>query len=69
MEPYKFPTQDGRQDVPSMMPSSERRSKERHDPAASSSYSRCPKRGAARFSPACGKYARIPMMLHIKVLL
>ncbi|KAK1631017.1 hypothetical protein QYE76_005332 [Lolium multiflorum] len=42
MEPFKFPTQDGRPEVPSMMPSNERRSKEHHDPAASSSYSRRP---------------------------
>ncbi|KAK1692247.1 hypothetical protein QYE76_008944 [Lolium multiflorum] len=49
MEPFKFPTQEGRPEVPSMMPSNERRSKEHHDPAASSSYSRRPKRGASRF--------------------
>ncbi|KAK1664604.1 hypothetical protein QYE76_052763 [Lolium multiflorum] len=49
MEPFKFPTQEGRPEVPSMMPPNERRSKERHDPAASSSYSRRPKHGAARF--------------------
>ncbi|KAK1652447.1 hypothetical protein QYE76_070252 [Lolium multiflorum] len=49
MEPFKFPTQEGRPEVPSMMPSNERRSKEHHDPAASSSYSRRPKHGAARF--------------------
>ncbi|KAK1605364.1 hypothetical protein QYE76_029037 [Lolium multiflorum] len=42
MEPFKFPTQDTRPDVPTMMPY-ERRSKERHDhPTASSSYSRPP---------------------------
>ncbi|KAK1653507.1 hypothetical protein QYE76_071312 [Lolium multiflorum] len=41
MEPFKFPIQDTRPEVPAMMPS-ERRSKERHDPAASSSYSRRP---------------------------
>ncbi|KAK1667193.1 hypothetical protein QYE76_055352 [Lolium multiflorum] len=49
MAPFKFPTQEGRPEVPSMIPSNERRSKEQHDPAASSSYSRCPKHGAARF--------------------
>ncbi|KAK1681870.1 hypothetical protein QYE76_042718 [Lolium multiflorum] len=49
MAPFKFPTQEGRPEIPSMMPSNERRSKEHHDPAASSSYSRRPKHGAARF--------------------
>ncbi|KAK1641640.1 hypothetical protein QYE76_059445 [Lolium multiflorum] len=49
MAPFKFPTQEGRPEVPSMMPSNEHRSKEHHDPAASSSYSRRPKHGAARF--------------------
>ncbi|KAK1618233.1 hypothetical protein QYE76_023750 [Lolium multiflorum] len=50
MDPFKIPTQEAtRPDVPSMMPITERRSKERHDPAASSSYSRRPKHGAARF--------------------
>ncbi|KAK1609305.1 hypothetical protein QYE76_032978 [Lolium multiflorum] len=39
----------GSPEVPSMMPSNERRSKEQHDPAASSSYSRRPKHDAARF--------------------
>ncbi|KAK1667607.1 hypothetical protein QYE76_055766 [Lolium multiflorum] len=48
MEPFKFPKQGDRSEIPAMMPS-ERRSKERHDPAASSSYSRRPKRGASRF--------------------
>ncbi|KAK1644078.1 hypothetical protein QYE76_061883 [Lolium multiflorum] len=48
MEPFKFPVQDTRPEVPVMMPS-ERRSKERHDHDASSSYSRRPKSGAARF--------------------
>ena len=67
MDPFKFPTQDTRPEVPAMMPS-ERRSKERHDHAASSSYSRRPKRGASRFFSSF-KCARIPMMLHIKVLL
>ncbi|KAK1684010.1 hypothetical protein QYE76_044858 [Lolium multiflorum] len=50
MDPFRFPTQEAtRPDVPSMMPTSERRSKERHDHDASSSYSRRPKHGAARF--------------------
>ncbi|KAK1629806.1 hypothetical protein QYE76_004121 [Lolium multiflorum] len=49
MAPFKFPTPEGRPEVPSMMPANERRSKEHHDPAASSSYSRRPKHGAARF--------------------
>ncbi|KAK1612196.1 hypothetical protein QYE76_035869, partial [Lolium multiflorum] len=48
MEPFKFPNQDTRPDVPAMMPS-KRRSKERHDPAARPSYSRRSKRGASRF--------------------
>jgi hypothetical protein len=47
MEPFKMPSQGDRPEIPAMMPS-ERRSKERHDPA-SSSYSRRPKRGASRF--------------------
>ncbi|KAK1698125.1 hypothetical protein QYE76_014822 [Lolium multiflorum] len=43
MDPFKIPTQEAtRPDVPSMMPITERRSKERHDPAASSSYSGAP---------------------------
>ncbi|KAK1616885.1 hypothetical protein QYE76_022402 [Lolium multiflorum] len=46
MAPFKFPSPEGRPEVPSMMPANERRSKEHHDPAASSSYSRCPKHGA-----------------------
>ncbi|KAK1602947.1 hypothetical protein QYE76_037599, partial [Lolium multiflorum] len=47
---FKIPTQEAtRPDVPSMMPTTERRSKERHDHDASSSYSRSPKHGAARF--------------------
>ncbi|KAK1646858.1 hypothetical protein QYE76_064663 [Lolium multiflorum] len=50
MDPFKIPTQEAtRPDVPSMMPTTERRSKERHDHDASSSYSRRPKHGAARF--------------------
>ncbi|KAK1616997.1 hypothetical protein QYE76_022514 [Lolium multiflorum] len=49
MAPFKFLSPEGRPEVPSMMPANERRSKERHDPAASSSYSRRPKHGAARF--------------------
>jgi hypothetical protein len=48
MELYKVPQQGDRPEVPAMMPS-ERRTKERHDPADSSSYSRRPKRGASRF--------------------
>ncbi|KAK1696452.1 hypothetical protein QYE76_013149 [Lolium multiflorum] len=48
MEPFKIPTQDNRPEIPSML-SSEHRSKEQHDPAASSSYSRRPKRGAYRY--------------------
>ncbi|KAK1626558.1 hypothetical protein QYE76_000873, partial [Lolium multiflorum] len=50
MDAFKIPTQEAtRPDVPSMMPTTERRSKERHDHDASSSYSRCPKHGVARF--------------------
>ncbi|KAK1652804.1 hypothetical protein QYE76_070609 [Lolium multiflorum] len=49
MAPFKFPAPEGRPEVPSMMPANERRSKEHHDPAASSSYSRRPKHGVARF--------------------
>ncbi|KAK1697026.1 hypothetical protein QYE76_013723 [Lolium multiflorum] len=50
MDAFKIPTQEAtRPDVPSMMPTAERRSKERHDHDASSSYSRRPKHGAARF--------------------
>ncbi|KAK1614490.1 hypothetical protein QYE76_020007, partial [Lolium multiflorum] len=50
MDPFRIPTQEAtRPDVPSMMPSTERRSKEHHDHDASSSYSRRPKHGAARF--------------------
>ncbi|KAK1678908.1 hypothetical protein QYE76_039756 [Lolium multiflorum] len=48
MAPFKFPAPEGRPEVPSMMPANERRSKEHHDPAASSSFLR-PKHGAARF--------------------
>ncbi|KAK1648410.1 hypothetical protein QYE76_066215 [Lolium multiflorum] len=47
MEPFKFPSQDTRPEIPAMM-SCERRSKERHDPD-SSSYSRRPKHGAPCF--------------------
>ncbi|KAK1696033.1 hypothetical protein QYE76_012730 [Lolium multiflorum] len=49
MPPFKFPAPEGRPEVPSMMPANERRSKEHHDPAASSSYSWRPKHGVARF--------------------
>ncbi|KAK1619239.1 hypothetical protein QYE76_024756 [Lolium multiflorum] len=50
MDPFRIPIQEAtRPDVPSMMPSTERRSKEHHDHDASSSYSRRPKHGAARF--------------------
>ncbi|KAK1694018.1 hypothetical protein QYE76_010715 [Lolium multiflorum] len=50
MDAFKIPTQEAtRPDVPSMMPTAERRSKERYDHDASSSYSRRPKHGAARF--------------------
>ncbi|KAK1696091.1 hypothetical protein QYE76_012788 [Lolium multiflorum] len=50
MDAFKIPTQEAtRPDVPSMMPTTERRSKERYDHDASSSYSRRPKHGAARF--------------------
>jgi hypothetical protein len=48
MEPFKMSQQGDRPDVPAMMPS-EHWSKERHDPAANSSSSMRPKRGAARF--------------------
>ncbi|KAM0839664.1 hypothetical protein ACQ4PT_060170 [Festuca glaucescens] len=48
MEPFKIPQQGNKLEVPFMMPS-EHRSKERHDPAASSSSSMHPKRGASRF--------------------
>ncbi|KAK1627475.1 hypothetical protein QYE76_001790 [Lolium multiflorum] len=47
MEAFKIPAQGDNPDVPEMMPS-ERRSKARHDPASSSS-SRRPQRGVARF--------------------
>ncbi|KAK1632482.1 hypothetical protein QYE76_006797 [Lolium multiflorum] len=50
MDPFRIPIQEAtRPDVPSMTPSTERRSKERHDHDASSSYSRRSKHGAARF--------------------
>ncbi|KAK1663522.1 hypothetical protein QYE76_051681 [Lolium multiflorum] len=48
METFKIPQQGHKLAIPEMMPS-ERRSKERHDPAASSSSSMHPKRGAYRF--------------------
>ena len=48
MEAFKFPKLADKPEIPAMM-ASERRSKERHDPAASSSYTRRPKRGASRF--------------------
>jgi hypothetical protein len=47
MEAFNMPSQGDKPEIPAMMPS-ERRSKEKHDPA-SSSYSRRPKRGASRF--------------------
>ena len=47
LEAFKVPAQGERPDVPEMMPS-ERRSKERHDPA-SSSYTRRPQHGVSRF--------------------
>ncbi|KAK1651545.1 hypothetical protein QYE76_069350 [Lolium multiflorum] len=50
MDPFRIPIQEAtRPDVPSMTPSTERRSKERHDHDASSSYSQRSKHGAARF--------------------
>ncbi|KAK1642118.1 hypothetical protein QYE76_059923, partial [Lolium multiflorum] len=68
MDTFKFPIQEAtRPDVPSMMPTSERRSKAHHDHDASSSYSRRSQHGAARSSPACGKCARTPV-LHIRPL-
>ncbi|KAM0872543.1 hypothetical protein ACQ4PT_038661 [Festuca glaucescens] len=48
METFKFPIRGHKPEIPELMPS-ERRTKERHDPAASSSSSLRPKRGAARF--------------------
>jgi hypothetical protein len=48
MEPFKFPIFGHKTEIPELMPS-ESRSKERHDPAANSSSSMRPKRGAARF--------------------
>ncbi|KAK1603795.1 hypothetical protein QYE76_027468 [Lolium multiflorum] len=64
MDPFRIPIQEAtRPDVPSMTPSTERRSKERHDHDASSSYS--PSMVLLASSPACGKCARTPMMLHI----
>ncbi|KAK1649002.1 hypothetical protein QYE76_066807 [Lolium multiflorum] len=48
MDPFMIPQQGHKLDIPETMPS-ERRTKERHDPAASSSSSMRPKRGASRF--------------------
>jgi hypothetical protein len=48
MAPFKILQSGTFVDIPEMMPP-ERRSKERHDPAASSSSSMRPKRGASRF--------------------
>jgi hypothetical protein len=48
MEPFKIPQRGNKLEIPELM-HSERRSKERHDPAASSSSSMRPKRGASRF--------------------
>ncbi|KAK1663300.1 hypothetical protein QYE76_051459 [Lolium multiflorum] len=50
MDPFRFPIQEAtRPDVPSMMPTTERRSKAHHDHDASSSHSRRSQHGAARF--------------------
>ncbi|KAK1626565.1 hypothetical protein QYE76_000880 [Lolium multiflorum] len=50
MDPFRFPIQEAtRPDVPSMMPTTERRSKASHDHGASSSHSRRSQHGAARF--------------------
>ncbi|KAK1610884.1 hypothetical protein QYE76_034557 [Lolium multiflorum] len=50
MDPFRFPIQEAtRPDVPSMMPTSERRSKAHHDHDASSIHSRRSQHGAARF--------------------
>lgn len=50
MDPFRFPIQEAtRSDVPSMMPTTERRSKAHHDHDASSSHSRRSQHGAARF--------------------
>jgi hypothetical protein len=67
MEPFKIPQQGHTLEILELMPS-ERRSKERHDSAASSSSSMRPKQGASRFLEICGKYAEIPMMWLIKAL-
>jgi hypothetical protein len=48
METFKFPNRGHKPKIPDLMPS-ERRTKERHDPTASSSSSMRPKQGAARF--------------------
>ncbi|KAK1607467.1 hypothetical protein QYE76_031140 [Lolium multiflorum] len=70
MDAFKIPTQEAtRPDVPSMMPTIERRSKERHDHDASSSYFGAPSMVPLASSLACGKCARTLMMLHIVVLL
>ncbi|KAK1686289.1 hypothetical protein QYE76_047137 [Lolium multiflorum] len=59
MDAFKIPTQEAtRPDVPSMMPTAERRSKERHDHDASSSYSRRPKHGATRFFSSMWKMCK-----------
>ncbi|KAK1619964.1 hypothetical protein QYE76_025481 [Lolium multiflorum] len=50
MDPFKFPIQEAtRPDVPSMMPTTERRSKAHHDHDASSSHTQRSQHGAARF--------------------
>ncbi|KAK1630727.1 hypothetical protein QYE76_005042 [Lolium multiflorum] len=50
MDPFRIPIQEAtRPDVPSMMPTTERRSKAHHDHDASSSHSRRSQHGAARF--------------------
>ena len=50
MDPFRFPIQEAtRSDVPSMTPTTERRSKAHHDHDASSSHSRRSQHGAARF--------------------
>ncbi|KAK1650320.1 hypothetical protein QYE76_068125 [Lolium multiflorum] len=50
MDLFRFPIQEAtRPDVPSMMPTAERRSKAHHDHDASSSHSRRSQHGAARF--------------------
>ncbi|KAK1649897.1 hypothetical protein QYE76_067702 [Lolium multiflorum] len=50
MDTFKFPIQEAtREDVPSMMPTAERRSKAHHDHDASSSHTQRSQHGAARF--------------------